>query len=180
MARSPCPSRKRLPSSPLRRGRGSATTLSLLLILPTLGGCYSLRAVEPASVSPGDEVVVHLGLEASLRLSAQEGYEVRNLSGRLQSLDAGSVVLSTRAGRRVQGVAVDNTRRIFALDRQEVVLMERREFNRGRSLLAGGVALGAILWAVLEISGDGSGSPEPPGDPGPPTPAIRIPLPLPR
>ena len=139
-----------------------------------------MRAVDPASVSPGDEVVVHLGLESSLRLSAQEGYELRSLSGRLESLDATSVVLSTRAGRRVQGIAVDNTRRIFALDRPDVVLIERREFNRGRSLVAGGAALGAILWAVLEISGDGSGSPDPPGDPGPPTPSIRIPLPLPR
>jgi hypothetical protein len=167
-------------SCPLPGGRrGPLLCLSLLLV-PLLGGCYTMRAVDPASVSPGDEVVVHLGLEASLRLSEQEGYELRSLSGRLESLNATSVVLSTRAGRRVQGIAVDNTRRIFSLDRPEVVLIERREFNRGRSLLAGGAALGAILWAVLEISGDGSGSPDPPGEPGPPTPAIRIPLPLPR
>jgi hypothetical protein len=170
---------QRTPSRP-PGGRHRPLLVLSLLLTPLLGGCYSMRAVDPASVSPGDEVVAHLGLGASLRLSAQEGYELRSISGRLESLNATSVVLSTRAGRRVQGIAVDNTRRIFTLDRPEVVLIERREFNRNRTLLAGGAALGAILWAVLEISGDGSGSPDPPGEPGPPTPSIRIPLPLPR
>lgn len=138
-----------------------------------------MRPVELSEVSPGEEVVVHLDVDASRRMTAEEGYEVRSVSGRLESADAAALTVSMPVGRRVQGVMVDDTRRLFTLDRPDVVLVERREFNRSRSALVGAAVVGGIVWAVMQISGDGGTGPDPGGEPPPPAPSIRFRIPLP-
>lgn len=160
--------------------RRGIPALALLTLMPLASGCFSMRPVDLSELSPGDEVVVHLDVETSRRMSAEEGYDLRTLAGRLEPSDGSAIVLSTQVGRRVQGVMMDDTRRLFTLDRPDVILVERREFNRNRSALVGAALVGGIIWTVLQISGDGGSGPDGEGEPPPPAPSIRIRLPLPR
>lgn len=166
--------------SPSRRPLPAPFPLLVLALIPWAAGCFSMRPVELSEIAPGEEVVVHLNVEASRRMSAEEGYDVRSVSGRLESTGNAALTVSIPVGRRVQGVMVDDTRRLFTLPRNEVVLVERREFNRNRSALVGGALLGGIIWGVLQISGDGGSGPDPGGEPPPPAPSIRFSVPLPR
>ena len=160
-------------------GTPRAGAMILVAVLPLLVGCYSMRPVDLSEVSPGEEVVVHLDVDASRRMSAQEGYDVRSVPGRLESSSASSIVLSTPVGRRVQGVIMDDTRRVFTLERPDVVLVERREFNRNRSALVGAALAGGLIWGVLQFSGGGGSGPDGGGEPPPPAPSFRIRIPLP-
>jgi hypothetical protein len=144
----------------------------LAAVLLLMVGCFSHIPVEPAAVPPGSEVVVHLNLAGSERLSPEAGYTVRSLSGYLQSVDSDALALSVWSGRRYQGMAVDNIRRNYTLNLSEVARVEQRQLNRQRSALVGAGILVGLIFAIDLTWGGSSGGPGPPAPPGEPAPAI--------
>jgi hypothetical protein len=160
------------PGSLAALARAPAALAAALLV----SACYATFPVQPETVPPGEEVVIHLSPEASQRTSLEAGYNVRTLSGRLARVEEDSLSLSVFAGRRVQGMAVDNTRALYHFSRPDVVLMERRELHRERTLLLAGGIVGAVVFTVLHARSGGGPGPNPIGEPPPPSPG-RIPLP---
>lgn len=153
-----------------------ARASAALVVSLVASACYATFPVQPETVPPGEEVVIHLSPEASQRTSMEAGYNVRTMSGRLAWVEEDSLSLSVFAGRRVQGMAVDNTRAVYNFSRPDVVLMERRELHRERTLLLAGGIVGAVVFTVLQARSSGGTGPNPIGEPPPPTPG-RIPLP---
>jgi len=160
------------PSSGLPRCPAVLRGIPLVGVLLLLGGCFNHVLVEPAAVPPGSEVVVHLNLAGSERLSPEAGYTVRSLSGYLQSVESETLALSVWSGRRYQGMAVDNIRRNYTLDLSEVARVEQRQLNRQRSALVGAGILVGLILAVDLTWGGSSGGPGPPAPPGEPAPAL--------
>lgn len=164
-------------ASDLGRGRLHALTLGLSLALVLSSACYSTIPVRLEGVSPGQELTVHLDAETSQRLSLAEGYSVRSISGRLDALKSDSLMVSIPTGQRVQGMLMNPTRQNFNLARQDVVLVEQREFNRGRSALLAGGIIGGIVATVLAARGGGGGAGDGGGEPPAPSPFV-IPIPI--
>jgi hypothetical protein len=158
------------PSLPRFRTALRGTPLAGILLL--MGGCFNHIPVEPAALPPGSEVVVHLNLAGSERLTEEAGYTVRSLSGYLQSVDSDALGLSVRSGRRSQGMAVDNIRRNYTLDLSEVARVEQRQLNRQRTALVGAGILAGLIFAIDLTWGGSSGGPGPPAPPGEPAPAF--------
>ncbi|MEX2527344.1 MAG: hypothetical protein WEA09_06860 [Gemmatimonadota bacterium] len=161
----------------MTRCRPYHVTLGLGLAIILTSACYSTIPVRLEAVSPGQELTVHLDAETSQRLSLAEGYSVRYIAGRLDALRGDSLTVSIAAGQRVQGMLMNPTRRNFNLARQDVVLVEQREFDRGRSALLAGGIIGGIVATVLQARGGGGGSGDGGGEAPPPSPFV-IPIPI--
>lgn len=161
----------------MSRGRPYALTLSLGLTMVVSSACYTTIPVRLEGVAPGQELTVHLDAETSQRLSLAEGYSVRSIAGRLDALRSDSLTVSIATGQRVQGMLMDPTRRNFNLARQNVVLVEQRELDKGRSALLAGGIIGGIVATVLQARGGGGGPGDGGGEPPPPAPFV-IPIPI--
>ncbi len=141
----------------------------LLLLTGLLAGCFSNVPVEPSAVPPGDEVVVHLDLEARQRLLLEEGRAVNTLNGYLAGVGPDSLTVSVFAGTRYQGVVIDNVRRSYTFAQSDVLRVEHRRFNARRSAVVGAGVLAALVFSieVARSGGGGGGVDRPPPEPTP-------------
>jgi hypothetical protein len=108
-----------------------------LLLAPS--GCYRYVPAEP--VQPihlaQEELRVVLHPEATRRLAASSGRDLRYLEGRVVEATDDSISVSiVVGGREHRGTPFEGARRIVTVDRSEVVELQRREFARGRTAYA--------------------------------------------
>ena len=142
-----------------------------LLLLASLGGCYSYQAVLGNDLAPGDPVRLRLAAEPSQRLSDRIGSTVRSVEGPLVRVTPDSLRVSVGWGAYYAGTMFEGRQDTLQFHRSEVLEVDRREFSRVRT----GVVVAAVTTAIVvffkSINLGGQGGGDPPTDP----PLIVIP-----
>lgn len=158
-------------SAGLARGLQAAGLAAVLLF----AGCYRLVPVSPESATPPMRVRAYLTPEATARMAPVLGEARAELDGRLVERTPQGIFLEVRAGEIQQGMASEVLTQRLLLAPADVVGLQRRELDRGRTALvagAGAAVLGAVVYDML--TGESGGTGRPPGGGGPPE--VRIPL----
>ncbi len=147
---------------------------ALMLLSLVLQGCYVPRPTELVSIAPGEEVHIVLSDEGLDHLRALSATASSEVNGRMQTLTADSLTITTRIrGPAYAGPAFGNLRQAFTFALSEIDQVTVPELNRGRTafVVAGALLVGVTLIAsLLDFIG---GSPEP-GDPPDDTAPFRI------
>lgn len=128
-----------LRQSPLRRFR-----VSLLLVLPFVGACYTYTGVGVENVAPGEAVRLRVFEQAVDRLPAQLERRTQ-IEGTVVDLDSGHLNLLPELG----SVTTDPV----ALAVSDIEAISRRELNQTRTWIS--VAVGAALGVGLLLSIEG-------------------------
>jgi hypothetical protein len=164
----------------LRLGR-AASTAGLAF---SVSGCFTWTVVDPSLAPVGEEVRV-----VTTRAGGQEILEatgrdraIPQVEGRLISAESGSLEVRIPIGSPMALGPTGNLSQIVRIPVSEVLSMEERRFNRGRTIAAvgGSTALAALL-VISIMDGFGSGEGIDPGDEvlsRSPRPSIRLSLPV--
>ena len=130
------------------------------------GGCYTYREPPATGVPPGREVRVLLTDAGAAAVAPWVGPRVVSIAGRLTSSQDSAVTLAVTAIEKRNGVEDVWRGEPVQVRREHIESLQERTFSRGRSLVAGGVAVGLLgmLYAVLGGSLGSSGGPG--GGPG--------------
>lgn len=135
-----------------------------------LSGCFAYHSAPLETVSSGQEVRVYLARNARVELPNEIPADRPFIRGRLMQQGDASFTLRVPIGQGGEGRELGQDIRI---DTGEVLEIQRRELDMGRSaLLVAGAA--AVAAAVIFLITDEASSPQPP--PGPSPDLIRIPL----
>ena len=143
-------------------------TLAALALSLVASGCYSYTEVSPAAVPPGSEVRVSVRPDADVGVGSDPLPDgPQRLRGRLMGESSAETLrLSVPVGRGEPGVATRQLRQTVSVPMADVLRVELRRFEKGRTAAAiagGGVAAAIVtVWAfnVLDPSpgpSDGGG-----------------------
>lgn len=147
---------------------------AVILVPLVLQGCYVPRPAELASIAPGEEVHIVLsdeGLRHLRDISAETSAEV---NGRMQTLTADSLTISTRLrGPAYAGAGFGNLRQAFTFALSDVEQVTVPELNRGRTVIIAAGALVVAVTVIASIFDFVGGSPDP-GAPPDTTAPFRI------
>ncbi len=138
---------------------------SILLVgaLAATTGCYSYIPSSVEDVSPGTPVRIRLTAVEAGRLVDQRLTNARLLTGTLVQGDGEQLLVDTSVGHNDAERGMRSVVQRVAVPAHEVLEMERRQLDKGRTGLvvgAGTVALGVVI--ALQSRG-GSGSTDTPG-----------------
>lgn len=154
-----------------RHGHSSLARSVALLALAgsTLGGCYRYRPAEALHAQPGEQVRLQLTRAGAEAVASRLGPETAVVEGRVRA-DSGdgiqmTVLQTTRWG---DGGLIRWTGESVTIPRTAIARTEQRTLDRGRSVVAGGVAILATIGTFLILkattgggSGESSGVPLP-------------------
>lgn len=137
-------------------------------------GCFTYVPVEPAAVRPNEEVRVRITEQAALRVAPQVGRFTSEIEAELTPASEDSLTLSVWVGRDYRGTAFENVHQTFAVGRNEVLEIRRRQLDKPKTFImgAGVVAVFAILIDRIVLVED----PNPANDGNPPPPPPQAPL----
>lgn len=149
---------------------GKARAATAVVLILGLGGCYTLVPATVPGLTPGDQVRVEVGgtLSPELRMFVGEGGSGGALSGTVDHRDADGLLLLLPSAYRPQGFHVETLHQRVRVPGINLLAVERRELDRGRTVLvvgAVGVVVGAIAWQAVSSRSGGNTAPTP--DPGP-------------
>jgi hypothetical protein len=149
-----------------------STARFFLLAVPLLAGCFVYVPADPATIPAGEEIRIFVSRVGMAQLPIEVASNGTYLNGRFEGRIADSVRVRVPVATRQVGFMTQDLRQEVRVPAGEVVQFERRELSRGRTalLVAGGVAGGAAVVAL--ISGSITGG----DDPGPGDDLSRIPL----
>jgi hypothetical protein len=132
-------------------------------------GCFSYVPAQPQALMAGHEAQVRLSLDGTRDLTATLGPEVRFVRGVVERASADTVVLRVRELQLIDGQVTTSSGTSVAIARQQVADLERRALSPARTVVAAGLAVGAIIIVYVAARPRGSqGEILPPGG-GPPT-----------
>lgn len=152
-----------------------AAAATLVLLLPALSGCYSVRAVQPESLAPRQEVRLHLSPSGEQRVRAVYPIEEAAVTGTVLAAGPDSVQLQLVSAMARSGIESRVLYQSVLVPRSEIRFSEQRRLDPLRTAaVAAVVAAGAVLLAA-QASGGGPGSGEGNGG-GEPSPQARIPV----
>jgi hypothetical protein len=142
-------------SGGIRSGRrpGAAAARAAVRWLPLaaatllLGGCFQMVNVDPATLSPHDEVRIHLAADAAERSAREFGTVGPHLIGRIQPAGPDSLRIDTWMGQFYTDASLAGARLVVPVHRSEVLEVERRQVSVRRSILAGAAA--AAMTALI-------------------------------
>lgn len=151
---------------PMAMHRSAARRLvgaSLACVLVVTNGCYAYRPVQdPGTLPAGETVRLHITMRGAASLASELGPRVELVEGRIAATpaDASHVAVHVQEVRTTDGGgttwAGDLPLRV-PLD--AIGRLERREFSRGRTIAAAGVAGAALVGvAVAAFAGDRGGT----------------------
>lgn len=130
---------------------------ALLLLLPSIGGCYRYVPVSETSPTTGTDIAVGISDRGRVALFSQLGPGVRRLRGRLMRMTDSALVLGVSAVEYVGAAsAAQWTGEVVSVPREYVTDVGERRLSRTRSwLMAGVVALLAAAVSTIAIGGFG-------------------------
>jgi hypothetical protein len=121
------------------------SSLSLLVAIPLLAGCYTYRPVVGTAASSREPVRLTLTDSGAVSLAAQLGPATEEVTGRLRADSAGAYVLSVLATRRRGGPEIDWRGEQVAVPRALIAHAAQRRFSHTRTLLA---SVGLVVVAI--------------------------------
>ena len=143
-------------------------------VASTLTGCYSYARVGPgaSAPAPGEFVAAEITDQGRVALADSLGPSPSRVEGRLVSASDTAVTLAVTAVRSLGGDRATWAGERVTLRRTSVSQLTQRRLSVGRSVVAGAIAVGAVvaLAIALGITGfsDGGGgdrtNPLPPGE----------------
>ena len=140
-----------------------STARLFLLAAPLLSGCFVYVPADPATVPAGNDVRVFVSRVGMAQLPVEVAGNGTYLIGRFDGRIADSLRVRVPVAARQVGFITQDLRQEVRVPTGEVVQFERRELSRGRTALfvAGGVAGGAAIVALISGSLTGGGDPGP-------------------
>jgi len=137
--------------------------------------CYRYVPIPTGAPAPNEEVRVRITDDAAARLSKDIGVFSTSIEGQYAVQPHDSVSVAVPIDREYRGVTVGTTTQTLYLGRSEVLAVQRRQFDRRRTvLLSAGIVAGfaALAASIVQI-----GDPNDPADnhPIPPPPSVRRP-----
>lgn len=131
---------------------------ALVLAGMGLAGCYTLQRSQSTQLPVGSQVALDITDAGRVQLGGQMGPEIAQVEGRLFATEADEYVIAVshvkllRGGEQVwQGERV-------RVRKEHVSRVYERRFSRGRSVVAGALGTGAVLFIVTRaIVGAGLG-----------------------
>lgn len=170
-----CPRR---PADAIAGGQGFRWRVGapLLLVGVALSACYRYVPISDDSPVPHEDVRIRITEDAAARLSKDLGVFSTSIDGQYAPQGSDSVSVAIPIDREYRGVTVGSTTQTLFLGRSEIVAVQRREFDRRRTvLLSAGVVAGfaALAASIVQI-----GDPNDPSDNHPiqPPPSVRRPV----
>lgn len=133
-----------------------AATATLAAALGVSTGCYSYATVPSPAARPGSEVLVTLAEPGAGDLARFLGPRAATLEGRVLTASDTALSLSVATIVRTTGVAETWPGDAVVLPRAAIATVQTREFAGVRSglVVAGVVALGALVAAAFRTSDD--------------------------
>jgi hypothetical protein len=137
----------------------------LLMTLAALtgAGCYTFTPLDRATVGPGEPVRVTLSPEGGDYISQITGRHARAVEGVFVEWSAGRMVVALPVpSPSIRGTPT-GLRQEVPIAAADVLLVERREFDRSRTALvlaATGTVAGLVLWRAQSGGGGGPGGPD--------------------
>lgn len=166
----------------IRRATGTRAALAAAALLLPLSGCFSYVPVTLEATPEGEDIrvlVTRQGASELAEVSEIPG-EVPALRGTLIGREQNDVLLRVGVGQRQEGfhtISLDQTIRVPS---GEILQVERRELDKGKTALLTGGALAGSAFIIVSImdafGGDPGSEPEPPDEIRIPTPFISIPI----
>ena len=167
-----------LPAKRMMRRRGrlflDSTWLTASLLL--LAGCHTFTSSGIGEVSPGDVVRARVsGSFSDSLMQVLDGSDVgREVEGTVVEGTADAIVIDVAVTKGFQGMRRLDLNQRIRLPASELVSMESRRLDRGRSAIAvGGTVAGLAFVVAREFFGDAGGS-QRPGTTGPLERRIRF------
>lgn len=142
----------------------------LLFVAPLLVGCYVYRPLGSAAPRPGSLVRASLTEAGSDELRAQVGPQVAAIDGRVvsaasQPVMAEPLVLGVTQTTNHSGTEQDWKGERVAIPRSAIASLRERTLSRGRTALATGAVVTALIATVRAFVVKGGGGDPPPGGP---------------
>ncbi len=121
--------------------------------------CYTYTPVRIDAISPGETVRARLTAEASERLPAPVRADDGTLEGELLDRDGGGVTLFVESAVRQRGFFAEDLHERVSLSQADVLGVERRQLDRGRTWALGGVVgVAVVSLAIRTLSGKAGGN----------------------
>lgn len=151
------------------RGARRGAALALLPALAASQGCYTYQPTRLARLSPGEQIRVELGerMPRSLMAGTAAATGPRRLEGRFGRLTGDSLAVAVWIGEAYAGTPFESAYQDVMVPLDEVVRVENRRLNRGRTALVGAATLAVIAYLIdsigeFHVFGGGGGEPPPP------------------
>lgn len=131
-------------------------------------GCYGFYAVEPADMTPNQEVRLVLSPEAPRRVTTAAMYGDDALEGNFVGLTDDSVAIAVWIGQAFRGTSFESVRETITFPRVHIERFERRALSKWRTALSAiGIIAGVAILAERTVFQD---NPNPDDNGGPPDP----------
>ena len=158
-------SRRHAPA--VRRRLPLSARAAVLFLIPLIGGCYSYVRASPESLIPPTPVRAHLSSEGAAGVAEVLGEPRIVLDGELTAVTPAGIFLVVPAAMIGRGTRTESLNQQLLIPSSELVALERRILDRGRSgALAGAIAAAAGVILYRTLSGDRGGGRVPPGGGG--------------
>lgn len=144
-----------------RAARGFLMAGSILV----LAGCFRTVPVSLDTLRPQEQLRVSLSPQAAAQVAEVVGSQSQRVNARLVAVGPTEVSLLVSSAYREPGVRSSNLYQQVRVSRSDLLSVERRELDRGKTaLVAGGAAAVAIAVAVKALTGTAGGdTSSPPG-----------------
>ncbi|HWP71600.1 MAG TPA: hypothetical protein VNM36_10880, partial [Gemmatimonadaceae bacterium] len=129
---------------------------TVVLLMASSLGCYSLTPIEGATPLPGSDVRLSLSDEGSVRMAPLIGPRIGAIDGRAMESSDTAIVLAVQAVVAQGGRSMAWSQERLAVPRNAVSSMRERTLNRGKTWLAAGLTVVGVF-ALGQIFGMGDG-----------------------
>ena len=147
----------------------------VVLATASLLGCYTYAPVEVGSVGAGERVRARLAPAATEGLPASLQGGDRTIEGDLVDRTDGSLTLFVPTSLRQQGFFAESLHERVTLASRDVVELELRRLDRGRTYLLAGIGAAAVAAVAVEVlSGKTGGNTIDNTTPGPSAAVLRL------
>lgn len=145
-------------------------------MIVALSGCYTFRPAAAGDLTPGQTVRVRVagGYADSLGVLLQRP-DARLVEGSVVERDNGATLLEVQVAGSLEGMRFESLNQRVEIPHDEVVEVELKELDKGKSYGVGALAAAAIAGIVIrQLSADGGGA-QNPGTGGPQDAVVTAP-----
>lgn len=151
-----------------------ARRAGILLLCACSAGCYRYEVATLDRLAPETDVRARVSSDAAERLRAEIGGEGRVVEGRFLGLDGDRMLVEVPAVRELRGMRVETMHQRVDLAPADILEIEVKALDRGRTYLVVGAGVAALAAVVIAQIIPGGGSRPPEG--GDPPAELRAPL----